>query len=433
MLKPKLIDTLHDYSLTQFRGDLIAGIVVGIVALPLALAFAIASGVTPEKGLITAVIAGFIISALGGSSVQIGGPTGAFVVIVYGIVHEYGIQGLTIATIMAGLFLVLFGLIRLGSVIKLIPYPVIIGFTSGIAVIIFSSQINDLLGLGLTNIPVEFLDKWHLYLSSLSNINLPSAALAAATIAIILGFSKWNRSIPGSFIAIVLTTLAACLLKMPVETIGDRFGEIGGASFAFEVPKFSFEAVTGLIRPALTIAILAAIESLLSAVVADGMTGGKHRSNMELIAQGVANIVTPLFGGIPATGAIARTATNIHNGGRTPVAGIIHAAVLFCLLFFFGKYASLIPFATLAGILAVISYRMAECHSFIQLLKSPKCDVAVLLSVFLLTVIFDLTIAIEFGLVLAAMLLIKRLAEADVVNEIQGVYIDEEERDDPDA
>lgn len=433
MLKPKLIDTLQDYSLSQFRGDLIAGIVVGIVALPLGLAFAIASGVTPEKGLITAIIAGFIISALGGSRVQIGGPTGAFVVIVYSIIQEFGIGGLTIATIMAGLILIMFGLARLGSVIKLIPYPVIIGFTSGIAVIIFSSQINDMLGLGLTNIPAEFFEKWHLYLTSLSHASLPAIALSAATITIILALYKVNRNIPGSFIAIILTTLAAILFKMPVETIGDRFGEIGGASFALEVPKFNLEEVTQLIRPALTIAILAAIESLLSAVVADGMTGGKHRSNMELIAQGVANIVTPLFGGIPATGAIARTATNVHNGGRTPVAGIIHAFVLFCLLFFFGKYASLIPFATLAGILAVISYRMAEWHSFGRLLKSPKSDVAVLISVFLLTVIFDLTVAIEFGIVLAAMLLIKRLVDTEVVSEIQGVYIDEEERHDPDA
>lgn len=433
MLRPKLIDTLKNYSLSQLQRDVIAGVVVGIVALPLAIAFAIASGVTPEKGLATAVIAGFIISALGGSRVQIGGPTGAFVVIVYDIIQRHGIDGLTLATIMAGIMLITFGFARFGTIIKLIPYPVIIGFTSGIAVLIFSSQINDLLGLRITDIPSDFFDKWAVYLLNIHKIHIYAAAIAALTIGIILACQKKNKKIPGSFIAIIVTTVTVQMFGLPVETIGDRFGQISGAMTLPKFPTVHISALQELLRPAVTIAMLAGIESLLSAVVADGMIGGKHRSNMELIAQGVANIVSPLFGGIPATGAIARTATNIHNGGRTPVAGIVHAATLFCILVFLGKYAVLIPFATLAGILVIIAYRMAEWHSFAMVLKGPRSDSLVLVSVFLLTIIFDLTIAIEIGVVLAAMLFIKRVAGSEIIQEIQGVYVDEEERDDPDA
>ncbi|MDD5081076.1 MAG: SulP family inorganic anion transporter [Candidatus Omnitrophota bacterium] len=433
MLRPKLIDTLKNYSLKQFQHDLSAGIVVGIVALPLAIAFAIASGVTPEKGIITAIIAGFIISALGGSRVQIGGPTGAFVVIVYEIIQRYGMDGLVVATVMAGVMLVLFGFARFGAVIKLIPYPVIIGFTSGIALIIFSSQINDLLGLGLTAIPSGFIEKWHLFLLNISKTNFSSLCVSAGTIFAILVIQRKSRKIPGSFIAIIFTTLIVQLFHLPVETIGDRFGSINGSFSLPEFPTINIKLLESLSRPAFTIAVLAGIESLLSAVVADGMIGGKHRSNMELIAQGIANIVVPFFGGIPATGAIARTATNVYNGGRTPVAGIIHAITLAIIFIFFGKYAVLIPLATLAGILVIIAYRMGEWRSFSMVLQGPKSDALVLLIVFLLTVMFDLTIAIEIGILLAAFLFIRRIVNSNIINQMQGVYVDEEERDDPDA
>lgn len=433
MLQPKLIDTLKHYSWKQFRGDLIAGVVVGIVALPLAIAFAIASGVSPEKGLITAVVAGFIISALGGSRVQIGGPTGAFVIIVYDIILKYGTDGLFVATILGGLILCILGFARMGSAIKFIPYPVIIGFTSGIAVIIFSAQVKDLFGLSIEVMPADFFEKWKLLFHNIHTVNIFSITLAFTTIFCILFFQKISKKIPGSVVAIVLTTLIVHLFHLPVETIGSRFGEISNRLSMPQVPVIHWQMLKELIRPAFTIAILAGIESLLSAVVADGMIGGKHRSNMELVAQGIANIVSPLFGGIPATGAIARTATNIHSGGRTPVAGIIHAGTLLLIMMVFGKWASLIPLATLAGILVIVAYRMGEWHSFAMVLKAPKSDAIVLVVTFLLTIIFDLTVAIEIGIVLAALLFIHRLSLTDSINEVKGTFLDEEDRDDPDA
>ncbi|MBU1044019.1 MAG: STAS domain-containing protein [Candidatus Omnitrophica bacterium] len=433
MLRPKLVDALQNYSWKQFKNDFISGLIVGIVALPLAIAFAIASGVSPEKGLLTAVIAGFIISAFGGSRVQIGGPTGAFVVIVYSIIQQYGIEGLTIATMLAGIMLIAFGLARFGGLIKFIPYPVIIGFTSGIAVIIFSAQIKDLFGLDMGTVPPDFFDKWKLLFAHFNTINFSALSLSAVTIVIILGFQKITKKIPGSLVAIIFTTLIVQAFNIPVQTIGDRFGIIS-CNFPFpKFPNMDWHLVQQMFRPAFTIAILAGIESLLSAVVADGMIGGKHRSNMELIAQGMANIASALFGGIPATGAIARTATNVHNGGRTPIAGIVHAIVLLLIMIFLGKWASLIPLATLAGILVIVSYRMGEWHSFAMILKSPRSDVFVLITTFLLTIIFDLTVAIEAGIVLAALLLIRRLSASDSIHQIQGVYVDEEDRDDPDA
>lgn len=433
MLRPKILDTLKKYSRTTFQSDLIAGIVVGVVALPLAIAFAIASGVSPEKGLVTAVIAGFLISALGGSRVQIGGPTGAFVVIVYGIIQQYGMEGLMLATIMAGCMLVVFGFARIGSVIKFIPYPVIIGFTSGIAVIIFSSQVKDFLGLSIEQVPSGFFEKWAVLISSMPTANIYSVLIAALTVLMIVVLQKINKRIPGSFLAILFTSMVVYFFNLPVETIGDRFGAITHSLALTPVPAIDMGVLRNLIRPAFTIAMLAGIESLLSAIVADGMVGGKHRSNMELVAQGVANIVVPFFGGIPATGAIARTATNIHNGGRTPVSGIVHALTLLFILLFFGKAAALIPLSALAGILVVVSYRMAEWHSFKMVLRAPKSDALVLLMSFLLTIIFDLTVAIEVGVMLAFLLFIRRVSLTKSINEVQGYYVDEEERDDPDS
>lgn len=410
MLKPKLLTTLKDYTWERFASDSIAGIIVGIVALPLAIAFAIASGVSPEKGIYTAIIAGFLISALGGSRVQIGGPTGAFVVIVYGIIQKYGLDGLTIATIMAGVILVIMGLARFGSMIKFIPYPVIAGFTSGIAVIIFSTQIKDLFGLDMGEVPSEFLHKWAAYLQNLSSVNYWALAVSLVTLLIIIALQKVSRRIPGSLMALVFCTAMVYLFQLPVETIGDRFGQIPSMLPAPVFPKFDFQVIKNLIGPSMTIAILAGIEALLSAVVADGMIGGKHRSNMELVANGIANIVVPFFGGIPATGAIARTATNIKNGGRTPVAGMIHALVLLLILLFFGKWASLIPLSCLAAILVVVAYNMSEWRSFIRLLRSPRSDVIVLLLTFSLTVLFDLTVAIEAGMLMAVFLFMRRMA-----------------------
>ncbi len=433
VIKPKLFTTLKGYTKEQFLADATAGIIVGIVALPLAIAFGIASGVTPEKGIITAIIAGFIISVFGGSKVQIGGPTGAFIIIVYGIVHTYGTTGLTIATIMAGVILVIMGLFRFGSAIKFIPYPVVVGFTSGIALLIFSTQIKDFFGLSIQSVPAEFHEKWITYFQTFSTINYYALGIAVLSLLIMVFWPKVTHKIPGSLIALIVTTLIVQFFHFPVDTIGSRFGEI---SSSLPAPKF-FEINLGLIKnliaPATTIAILAAIESLLSAVVADGMIGGKHRSNMELIAQGLANIVTPIFGGIPATGAIARTATNIKNGGRTPVAGIIHAITLLLIMLFFGSWAKLIPMATLASVLIIVSYNMSEWHSFKELLKSPRSDVAVLLTTFFLTVIFDLTIAIEIGMVLAVFLFMKRMAEVTNVGMVTRELEDEEENPDPNA
>lgn len=409
MFRPKLFDTLKTYNRHQFTKDVMAGLIVGIVALPLAIAFGIASGVSPEKGLITAVIAGFIISAFGGSRVQIGGPTGAFIVIVYGIVQTYGINGLIIATFIAGVMLIIMGLARLGTVIKFIPYPLIVGFTSGIALIIFSSQVKDFLGLQMGAVPADFLDKWKEYFLHLSSVNLYSVIIAITTVLIVFLWPRLTHKLPGSLIAIIATTAAVHLFRLPVETIGSRFGNISSSLPMPVIPELDFTTIKNLIQPAFTIALLGSIESLLSAVVADGMIGGNHKSNMELIAQGIANIFSSIFGGIPATGAIARTATNVKNGGRTPVAGITHAVVLLLIMLFISKWASLIPMATLAGILAVVAYNMSEWESFISVLKGPGSDVAVLLTTFFLTVLIDLTVAIEIGMVLAVFLFMRKM------------------------
>ncbi|MFZ1313169.1 MAG: SulP family inorganic anion transporter, partial [Chitinophagaceae bacterium] len=409
MFRPKIVDTLKSYSRQQFSRDLMAGLIVGIVALPLAIAFAIASGVSPEKGLYTAVIAGFIISAMGGSRVQIGGPTGAFIVIVYGIVQVHGVNGLIIATFMAGIMLIIMGFARLGSVIKFIPHPLIIGFTSGIALIIFSSQMKDFFGLQMGVVPADFLDKWISYVANFRTVNVYAVLLAVATVLIILFWPKITHKIPGSLIAILVTTAAMQWFNLPVETIGSRFGSIPSSLPTPVVPDIDFATIKELIQPAFTIALLGGIESLLSAVVADGMIGGNHKSNMELVAQGTANIFSSLFGGIPATGAIARTATNVKNGGRTPVAGIIHAITLLLIMLFVGKWAALIPMATLAGILVVVAYNMSEWESFMSVFKGPRSDVAVLLTTFFLTVIIDLTVAIEIGMILAAFLFMRKM------------------------
>lgn len=410
--------------------DLTAGVIVGIVAIPLAIAFAIASGVTPGRGLWTAIVAGFLISALGGSRVQIGGPTGAFVVIVYGIVQKYGIDGLTVATLLAGVLLVIMGLAKLGGVIKFIPHPVIMGFTSGIAVIIFSSQVKDLLGLRMGAVPADFLAKWGAFVEHFRAFTPAAAGVAALTLAILVVWPKINQRIPGPFVALIATTVVAQLAHLPVETIGSRFGSLNAAVPHPQLPHLSIVEITALVGPAFTIAMLAAIESLLSAVVADGMIGGRHRSNMELVAQGVANIASPMFGGIPATGAIARTATNVKNGGRTPIAGITHALTLLLVTLFFGKYVGLIPLATLAGILVIVSYHMSEWRTFRAELRSPKSDVAVLLTTFGLTVLVDLTVAISVGMVLASFLFIRRMASVTNINEITREMSADDEGDD---
>lgn len=418
MFKPKLVDSLKNYNRQQFSKDLMAGMIVGIVALPLAIAFAIASGVSPEKGLFTAVVAGFIISALGGSKVQIGGPTGAFIVVVYGIVQQFGVNGLIIATFMAGVMLIGMGFARLGAVIKFIPHPLIIGFTSGIALIIFSSQVKDFLGLQMGAVPADFTDKWIAYAGHLSTINWTSFIIAGITVLIIQLWPRVSHKIPGSLVAILLTTAAAYFLHLPVETIGSRFGSIPSSLPSPVLPDFDLDTIKKLVPAAFTIALLGGIESLLSAVVADGMIGGNHRSNMELVAQGTANIFSSLFGGIPATGAIARTATNVKNGGRTPVAGIVHALTLLLIMLFVGKWAALIPMATLAGILVVVAYNMSEWESFISVFKGPRSDVAVLVTTFLLTVLVDLTVAIEIGMVLAVFLFMQKMIKFSDVSSM---------------
>ena len=416
--------TLAGYTREQFFADLVAGVIVGIVALPLAIAFAIASGVGPERGLFTAIVAGFIISALGGSRVQIGGPTGAFVVIVYAIVQRHGVDGLAMATLMAGVILVAFGMVRLGGAIKFIPYPVTIGFTSGIALIIFSNEVKDFLGLRMGPVPAEFVLKWRALVAHLGAVNGWAIAVAALTLALILGWPRVNRRIPSPFVALILATAAVQLFHLPVETIGSRFGVINASLPAPALPAISFHQIPALTGAAFTIALLGAIESLLSAVVADGMIGGRHRSNMELVAQGVANIASPLFGGIPATGAIARTATNVKNGGRTPVAGMVHAVTLLLITVFFGRWAGLIPMAALAAILVVVAYSMSEWRTFLAEFRAPKSDVAVLLTTFLLTVLWDLTVAIEVGMVLAAFLFMRRMAEVTNVSVLTHEFQD---------
>lgn len=418
--RPKLFEVFKNYSKELFYKDLMAGIIVGIVALPLAIAFGIASGVSPEQGLFTAIIAGFIISFFGGSKVQIGGPTGAFIVIVYGIVQEFGITGLAVATIIAGVMLVAMGILKLGVVIKFIPYPIIVGFTSGIALTIFATQIKDLFGMSIDKVPADFISKWGVYAENIGTTNLPALIIGILTIVIIAVTPKFSNKIPGSLIAIILMTVVVYFLRehfgmTSIETIGDRFS-INAALPKAERPVITFEIIQTLMPAAFTIAMLGAIESLLSATVADGVIGDKHHSNTELIAQGIANIVTPIFGGIPATGAIARTMTNINNGGRTPVAGIIHAVVLLLILLFLGNLTKHIPMACLAGVLVIVAYNMSEWRTFKSLLKGQKSDVAVLIATFLLTVIFDLTIAIELGLVLAVVLFLRRISESTQIS-----------------
>lgn len=425
MFSPKLFTTIRQYDRKTFFSDLTAGVIVGIVALPLAIAFGIASGVSPERGLITAIIAGFLISFLGGSRVQIGGPTGAFIVIVYGIVEQFGVQGLIIATIMAGIMLIAMGFFKLGSVIQFMPYPIVVGFTSGIAVIIFSSQIKDFLGIGGGEVPASFVEKWGFYFENFSSLNLTAFALSAGTVLIILLWQKINKIIPGSLIAILITTLAVSYFNLPVETIGSKFGEIRAGIPPPSIPGIDFATFRMLLMPAFTIAMLGAIESLLSAMVADGATGYRHRPNTELIAQGVANIITPLFGGIPATGAIARTMTNIRNGGKTPMAGIIHALVLLLIMLFLGKLARLIPLATLSGILVIVAYNMSEWRSFKGIFRNSKSDVAVLLTTFLLTVFIDLTVAIQFGLLMAVFLFVRRVSETTDIEVLRSQVEDE--------
>ena len=429
-LEPKLFSILREgYSRNDFAADLVAGVIVGIVALPLAIAFAIASGVKPEQGLYTAVIAGLVVSVFGGSRVQIAGPTGAFIVIVYDIVQRYGYDGLAIATLMAGVFLIIMGVARLGTLLKFIPYPLTVGFTSGIALIIFTSQINDFFGLRIHNLPSNFFEKWYVYAQSLQTIDLGSFFVGLGSLLVIVLWPRvWHR-IPGPLVALLLATAVVQIFKIPVETIGSRFGDVPSGLPSLHMPRVTWQTITGLVSPALTIALLGAIESLLSAVVADGMIRTRHRSNMELIAQGAANILTPLFGGIPATGAIARTATNVKNGGRTPVAGIVHAITLLLIVLAFGRWAALIPFPTLAAILVVVSYNMSEWHSFLKVLRSPMSDVAVLLATFALTVIVDLTVAIEVGVVLAALLFMKRMSEVSQVNAITRDLQDEREEE----
>ena len=430
MLKPKLFSVLKEYNRSLFQSDLLAGMTVGIIAVPLAMAFAIACGLPPERGLFTAIVAGFIISLLGGSRVQIGGPTGAFVIIVSGIVAQYGYSGLAVATGLAGLILIGMGLGRMGGLIRFIPFPVVTGFTSGIAVIIFSTQIKDLLGLQMETPPADFIPKWIAYFQCLETTSLAAAGIGIGTLLICILVRRFFPRLPAMLIAMIAATLASTLLGLDVETIGSRFGELPRM-----LPAPSFQAIPlveikNLIGPAFTIAILGAIESLLSATVADGMTGGQHRSNMELVAQGIANIGSSLFGGIPATGAIARTAANIKAGGKTPVAGMIHAVTLALVLLFLAQVARLVPLAALAGILVAVSAGMCEAGNFARLLKAPRSDAMVLLTTFFLTVLVDLTVAVEVGIVLAALLFIRRMADVGGVREIsEGLYDDPDEEE----
>ncbi|MBO7049268.1 MAG: sulfate permease [Bacteroidaceae bacterium] len=418
--QPKLFSTLKNgYDKQTLVQDLLAGVIVGIVALPLAIAFGIASGATPEAGILTAIVAGFIISFLGGSKVQIGGPTGAFIVIVYGIIQDYGMSGLCIATFMAGAFLILMGVLHLGTIIKYIPYPIVVGFTSGIALTIFATQIKDLFGLQIESVPAGFIDKWVVYFQHFDTVSWWSLLIGVGSILLIVFTPKISRKIPGSLVAIIIMTVVCLILRgvgvEGIETIGDRFS-ISTELPQAEVPKINWDSITRLAQPAMVIAMLGAIESLLSAAVADGVIGDRHDSNQELVAQGIANMVSPLIGGIPATGAIARTMTNINNGGRTPVAGIAHAVVLALIYLFLMPLVKFIPMACLAGILVVVSYNMSEWRSFRAILRNPKSDIIVLLVTFFLTVIFDLTVAIEVGVLIACLLCMKRMAETTNVS-----------------
>ena len=433
--KPKMVSAIRNYNKKTFTADLMAGLIVGIVALPLAIAFGIASGVSPEKGIITAIVAGLAISLFGGSKVQIGGPTGAFIVIIYGIIQQYGMQGLTVATLMAGVFLILLGVLRLGTIIKYIPYPIVVGFTSGIAVTIFSTQVKDLLGMTMEQVPSDFIEKWLAYIYNIGTVDLWSAVIGIGSVILIGAWPSLTKlpvvssklsvlqKIPGSLVAIILMTVTALLLKTyggitTIETIGDRFSISSQLPDAV-VPELTWETIKGLVGPAVTIAVLGAIESLLSATVADGVIGDHHNSNTELIGQGLANIASPIFGGIPATGAIARTMTNINNGGRTPVAGIIHAVVLLLIFLFLMPLAQYIPMACLAGVLVIVAYGMSGWRSFLAMLRNPKSDVTILVLTFLLTIIFDLTVAIEFGLVIACLLFMRRMSET---TDVKAIY-----------
>ncbi len=418
-LQPKLFALRREsYGRADLTRDALAGVVVGVVALPLAIAFAVASGVRPEQGLYTAIVAGFLIAALSGSRVQIGGPTGAFVVLVFSVVQEFGYDGLAVATLMAGALLVAMGLARMGAVIRYIPYPVTVGFTTGIALIIALTQVPDGLGLAVEGSPTEFVERLGAYARAAGTVNPAAFGVCAGTLAVLLLWPRVSRRIPGPLVALVLATVGVQLFQLPVDTIGSRFGGVPSALPTVRLPRVDLATIPDLVSPALAIALLAGIESLLSAVVADGMTGRRHRSNAELVAQGVANIASPLFGGIPATGAIARTATNVKNGGRTPVAGMVHAAVLLLILTTVGRWVALVPMAALAGVLLVVAYNMSEWRVFVGLLKGPKSDVLVLLSTFGLTVLVDLVVAIQAGVVLAALLFMRRMAEVSQVRSV---------------
>ncbi len=422
-MSPKIFTLIKEKKITkeQVMKDVMAGIIVAIIALPLSIALGISSGVSPEKGLITAIVAGFIISFLGGSRVQIGGPTGAFVVIVYTIVQMYGINGLIIATLMAGIMLVIMGVLKLGDLIKYVPHTITVGFTSGIAITLLSTQIKDFLGLNIENVPAEFIPKWQSYFSNMGTLNIAALLVGIGCILIMVYWPRVNKTIPGSVIALIISTLAVQLFNLPVETIGSRYAEISSSIPVPSIPMFEIETIKILFKPAMTIAILAAIESLLSAVVADGMIDDSHDSNMELIAQGIGNIGSALFGGIPATGAIARTAANVKNGGRSPISGMVHAITLLLIMLLFMPLAKMIPMTTLAAVLIVVSYNMGEWSTFRSLLKAPKSDIVILLLTFVFTIVFDLVVAIEIGMILAMFLWIRRLAETTDIKKVQGI------------
>ncbi|MDP4146400.1 MAG: sulfate permease [Bacillota bacterium] len=428
MLIPKLFTCIKGYSKNQFIKDFTSGIIVAIIAFPLSIALAIASGVSPEKGLYTAIVGGFIVSFLGGSRVQIGGPTGAFVILVYETIHTYGLDGLIISTIIAGIFLLLMGFFRFGSIIKYIPDPITSGFTAGIAITIFSTQIKDFLGLTMNNVPSEFLSKWVAYIKSMPTTNFETLFIGALSLVIVFAWPRINKKIPGTLIAIIVSTLITAIFHLNVETIGSRYGSMSASLPAPTIPHVSLQLIKNLLLPGFTIAVLAAVESLLSAVVADGMVGGKHRSNMELIAQGAANIASVLFGGIPVTGAIARTAANIKNGGRTPVAGIVHSISLLIIMSLFLPYMKLVPMTTLAAILIMVSYNMGEWEVFKRLSKAPKSDTAVFLVTFSLTVFLDLVYAIGIGIVFASLLFMKRMAD---VSDVKYIFDANEDEDAP--
>jgi SulP family sulfate permease len=433
-LEPKLVTVLREGVTARDVGrDVLAGVIVGIVALPLAIAFGIASGVSPAQGLATAIVAGFLISALGGSRVQIGGPTGAFVVIVYGVVQRHGVDGLALATLIAGSLLVIMGFARLGTVIQFVPYPVTVGFTAGIALIIATSQLRDVLGFDIAELPAAFPAQLAAYWEHAGSVNPAALAIGLGCTVLVAVWPKILPRIPGSLVAILASTAAVSLFHLPVETIGDRFGAVPASLPAPRVPFFTWADVRSVFPDAVSIALLGAIESLLSAVVADGMAGTRHRPNMELVAQGVANLAAPLFGGVPATGAIARTATNVKSGARTPIAGMVHALVLLAILYLFGSWASLIPLAALGGILLVVAWNMSELHVVRSLLRSPRSDVVVLLATFGLTVLLDLTIAIQVGMVLAAFLFMRRMAEISEAGYVRRMVGEDEKKNDPDA